>query len=103
MEWSIHVGSSADLAGDLVLERFANESGAVKRLSAAFGNVRFDRCAYGTEFCEHLIPGLDPLCETYTAARDRRLAFTFLTPYVSEAGISKLRPLLRCLQELGPA
>jgi hypothetical protein len=103
MEWSIHVGAAAELGDDLVLERFANQNSSVKRLSAAFGNVRFDRCAYGTEFCEHLIPGLDSLRQTYIAARERGLGFTFLTPYVSEAGISKLRPLLNCLQQLGAA
>jgi hypothetical protein len=107
MDWSIHVGTAAELRADLALEGFRDQNGAAgtaaRRLSAAFDNARFGRCAYGTEFCEHLIPDLGSLRETYIAARVRGLDFTFLTPYVSEAGINKLRQLLDCLQQLGPA
>jgi hypothetical protein len=103
MEWSLHIGCAADLGHDLSLDRFADENGPARQVAAAFENARFDRCAFGSEFCEHLIPGVDALRETFVAAQTRGLNFTFLTPYVSDAGIGKLRPLFACLTELGGA
>jgi hypothetical protein len=103
MEWSLHIGRVGDLHDDLSLDWFASASDAVRQVAAAFGNVRFDRCAFGSEFCEHRIPGVDALREAFVAARSRGLNFTLLTPYVSDAGMGKLRPLFACLTELGGA
>jgi hypothetical protein len=52
--------------------------------------VRFTRIAYGTEFCENLIPSRDSL--RAVAASGRPL--TFLTPYAGDEGIANIRALL---------
>jgi hypothetical protein len=64
-----------------------------------FGEVRFTRCAYGNEFCEHLIPAPDQLKAVMTAAREREMGLTVLTPYVSDTGIELLKPLFEMLSD----
>jgi len=108
MQWCIHIAGAADLSGDLTLDRFAllqHSSGlgrAVRRAAELvrkhFGTVSFTRCACGNEFCEHLLPSAHSLETAISAARARGLQFTFLTPYVSNAGIA----VLRALFALGP-
>ena len=111
MEWSLHIKGASDLEGDLGLERLAAlETSALLRpfpeLAARlirdhFGAVRFTRCAFGNEFCEHLLPSPDPLAAALAAARSRGMAFTLLTPYVSDRGIDELRRLLGAFDEDG--
>src|SRR5437867_11785146 len=103
MQWCIHIAGPADLSGDLTLDRFASLQrgsalGPIVRRTAElihqrFGPVQFTRCAFGNEFCEHLLPSAESLAAAVSAARVRGLQFTFLTPYVSDAGIRRLRPL----------
>lgn len=106
MEWSVHIRSAADLNGDLSLDRLAAletsprmepYAALAARLARETGGVRFTRCAFGTEFCENLLPDRTALEVTRRAALDRGLQFTLLTPYVSDAGIAKLRELFRVL------
>jgi len=104
MEWSLHIAGTSDLEGDLTLDRVSAWEPSAKlqpvaRLAAqAVGKVEFSRCAYGTEFCEHLLPSSDGLAEVARAVRERGLGFTFLTPYVSNAGIAQLRRLLERME-----
>src|SRR5262245_9956364 len=103
MQWCIHIGGATELCGDLTLDRFASlqrgcgQAPAVRRTCALsgqrFGPVQFTRCAFGNEFCEHLLPSAESLAAAVSAARVRGLQFTFLTPYVSDAGIRQLRAL----------
>jgi hypothetical protein len=103
MQWCIHIGGAADLSGDLTLERFAalqcgtGLSPAVRRTAELirehFGTVNFTRCAFGNEFCEHLLPSAESLAAAISAAGARSLQFTFLTPYVTNTGIAELRTL----------
>src|SRR5262249_1949978 len=58
-------------------------------------------CAFGTEFCEHLVPRASALESAINAARSRHLAFTLLTPYVSNQGIAALQPLFDLLAKNG--
>jgi len=64
-----------------------------------FGSVSFSRCVYGNEFCEHLIPSAERLEDVIRAARDHGMALTFVTPYVSDAGIEALRRLFETLSQ----
>lgn len=109
MEWCLHIKGADDLKGELSLERIAAfESSAIIQPHIAltarlvreyFGEVSFTGCAFGNEFCEHLIPSPAALEAAISAARSRNLRFTFLTPYVSNAGIAELRPLLDLLSK----
>jgi hypothetical protein len=57
-------------------------------------NGDFSRIYYGTEFCERLLPSPTELRTVIDFVRDNGLAFTFVTPYVTETGLKKLRGLL---------
>jgi hypothetical protein len=105
MEWCVHVAGPADLNGALNLEHSAlfESSTRIPRvaplLTALFGNVTFTRCAFGTEFCENLLPEPEALEATVARARDRGLAFTLLTPYVSDRGIARLKRLFALVDD----
>ncbi len=111
MEWCLHIGDTNDLRGDLSLERIAalERSSTIQpyfalatRLMAEyFGEVEFSRCVFGNEFCEHLLSSPASLSPILSAARNHNLNFTFLTPYVSNAGIAQLRPLFQLLDRHG--
>jgi hypothetical protein len=87
MEWSLHIATPEDLTRDASLP---------DELAAIFGNARFTRIAYGTEFCEHLLPSHDSVRAVVTVGRP----LTFLTPYAGNEGIVQIRALL---PELPPA
>ena len=59
--------------------------------------VRFTRCAFGTEFCENLLPSACALEVVRSAAADRGIGFTFLTPYVGNGGLRRVAELLPLL------
>ena len=113
MEWAIHIASSGDARAELCpeeIDRFEPGAAlsptvrlAAKLIGEYFGPVRFTRCVYGNEFCEHLIPDRELLKQSLAAACERGLRFTLLTPYVSDAGIDALRPLLDLLDREGDA
>jgi len=109
MQWCVHIAGASDLSGDLTLDRFASlQRGgalglAVRRtaelIGRNFGSVRFTRCAFGNEFCEHLLPSAESMAASASAAHARGLQFTFLTPYVSDAGIRQLRALFQAVPD----
>jgi hypothetical protein len=86
MEWSLHIRGTDDLRQPAALS---------PDLARHFGNVEFTRFAYGTEFCENLLPTPEALREVARAAPK----LTFLTPYVSDRGISNLRELFAVLDD----
>jgi len=59
----------------------------------------FTRLYFGQEFCEHLLPTLQELESALAFARQQGMAFTLVTPYVTDEGIEKVRQLLSYLQE----
>jgi len=111
MDWSIHVSNAAEISSDLsALDRGRFDSGPKlaplveftwRLIGEYFGAVGFSRCAYGNEFCEHLIPSPQQLEAVLGAAREREMSLTLLTPYVSDAGIESLKPLFEMLGESG--
>jgi len=57
----------------------------------------FDRLYFGNEFCEKLIPDRDTLERWYGLSKKKKKAFTFVTPFVTDAGLDKLGPLFSFL------
>ena len=49
-----------------------------------------DRLYWGTEFCRDLIPPIEDTISMMVFASNRRLGFTFVTPYVDEEGLQRL-------------
>jgi hypothetical protein len=111
MEWSLHIAGADDLEGELTLNRIsAWERSATIRpigeraarlIAEGIGDIVFTHCTFGTEFCENLIPSSVALASAIQAAQSQGLAFTLLTPYVSNAGLAALRPLLDVLANHG--
>lgn len=109
MDWSIHVSNAAEVKSNLsALETASFDTGSKlvpvveltwRLIEEYFGVVRFTRCAYGNEFCEHLIPSPRRLEAVLTAAGGREMSLTLLTPYVSNAGIELLKPLFEMISE----
>jgi len=109
MEWAIHVRDRGEIGARLSLtevDRFdagaklhPSVALAAKLIEEYFGEVAFSRCVYGNEFCEHLIPERERLEEVLAAAHEQDLNLTLVTPYVSDAGIALLHPLLDLLNE----
>jgi len=50
----------------------------------------FSRLYFGNEFCEKLIPGQSELEEALSCAASRGVPFTYVTPYVTDRGLSTL-------------
>lgn len=109
MEWSLHTRGPADVARELnPLKPHNSDCGSkiepvltttLKLMDQYFGTVSFDRCVYGNEFCEHLIPSRHRLEAMIRAADQHGMALTFLTPYVTDHGIEVLRPLFELLSD----
>jgi hypothetical protein len=87
---AVHAGSKLEPVVDLTL----------RLIDDYFGPINFARCVYGNEFCEHLIPSTRRVEAIVQALRDRGMALTFVTPYVSDSGIDALRPLFEFLSEI---
>lgn len=72
-----------------------------------FGNLRrlkqnhffkgYGRIYFGNEFCQRLIPGPEEVKQAVSFAGRRKLRFTLVTPYVTNAGLKKLSDILRTL------
>jgi hypothetical protein len=61
-------------------------------------NHGYGRLYYGNEFCERLIPSLQDLNRILDYVQKRRLDFSFVTPYVTNIGLGKLRVLFGFLK-----
>ena len=62
-------------------------------------NPDFKRVHFGVEFCERLLPTENEFRETQAEVAGRGLAFTLVTPYVTEDGLQKVRNLLKLLPD----
>lgn len=56
-----------------------------------------DRIYFGNEFCENLIPTIVGLKNSYFFTKSQCKKFTFVTPFVTNAGLIKLESLLNFL------
>lgn len=90
MEWSLHIRDAGDLRRSIA---------PVPEIARHFGEVRFTRFAFGTEFCENLLPSEEAVRGVVAGVAREASALTFLTPYVSDRGIGRLRKLFALLPE----
>lgn len=107
----MHIKEARELHDGLSLDRVATVAKSdllrssltltAQLISEHFGDIQFTRCAFGNEFCEHLLPSPAALAAAINAAQSRDLSFTFLTPYVSNQGIAALKPLFDVLAQHG--
>jgi hypothetical protein len=54
----------------------------------------FDRIYFGAEFCARLLPSIDDVRYAQALARHREIAFTLVTPYVTDPDLPKVKGLL---------
>jgi hypothetical protein len=79
------------------------DGGGVKRLLAdRLTRDALERVYFGVEFCHRLIPDPEPLREAFRRTRDAGLAFSFVTPPVTDPGIDTLRARIALLREEAP-
>ncbi len=62
----------------------------------------FTRLYFGMEFCERLLPSPAQLKRALTFAGDNSLAFTLVTPYVTDKGLTQVEKLVSMLCALRP-
>jgi hypothetical protein len=70
-----------------------------QKANLSYLNPDFKRVHFGVEFCERLLPLKTELQETLAEVSGHNLAFTFVTPYVTEDGLQKVRGLLKLLPD----
>ncbi len=105
MEWAVQVRGIREVseighANGHPGQRGSPDPGHVESvvvIKELFGRMAFSRIYFGNEFCQHLIPSPSSLSKMYSAARAKGLTFTLLTPYVTDEGIERLRPLFEFL------
>lgn len=59
---------------------------------------KYTRVYYGNEFCERLIPSLQDLKEILSYIKMARLDFSFVSPYVTNIGLGRLKELFEFLK-----
>ncbi len=62
----------------------------------------FSRIYFGCEFCQRLLPSVKKLEQVLDFASEKSLGFTFITPYVTNEGLKKLRALLKVIENNKP-
>ena len=67
-----------------------------------YWNGDFTRLYFGMEFCERLLPSPSQLKKALDFTQKNHLAFTLVTPYVTESGLNKVEKLITLLSELEP-
>ncbi len=61
----------------------------------------YARLYFGIEFCERLLPTQEELSRALDAAAQRSMAFTFVTPFLTDAGMEKAEALIAFLRGTG--
>jgi hypothetical protein len=66
-----------------------------------YADNSYSRLYYGNEFCERLIPSVGELQQVLSYVNKKKLNFSLATPYVTDYGLQKLRPLFELMREDG--
>ena len=61
----------------------------------------YTRLYYGNEFCQRLLPSVSEVKMAVGLARARKVDFSLVTPYVTDAGLERLRKLFSFLSGTG--
>jgi len=117
MEWVILLKEPEDLHR---LEEFADPKRALqeepdekdpldpyrklfyRQASRYLDRIPFTRVYFGNEFCQHLIPSLGKLKRVYGVCQKKGVSLSLLTPYVTDKGIQRLKPLFNFLRASAP-
>lgn len=71
-----------------------------------FGELKPTRLYFGSEFCQYRLPQEREMLQAYDYAVSNQLSFTLVTPYLPQAGLQKLKLLIKSLtshmEELNP-
>lgn len=62
----------------------------------------FSRIYFGNEFCERLLPSTKDLNHALDFTLEKKIGFTFVTPYVTDFGLKKLKRLLQDILKKKP-
>ncbi len=62
----------------------------------------FSRLYFGNEFCQRLIPSHKELGQVMDFAREHDIAFSLVTPYVTNEGLKKWQTLIEKVAEVNP-
>ncbi|MEC1778064.1 hypothetical protein [Schinkia azotoformans] len=68
-------------------------------LQSFYESPTFTRLYVGSEFCQYRLPKVHDLVRTYHKAVKSGFLFTFVTPYITQAGMVQLKQLLAVLHE----
>ncbi|MCK5494757.1 MAG: hypothetical protein KAJ14_16735, partial [Candidatus Omnitrophica bacterium] len=60
-------------------------------------NGDFSRLYFGIEFCQNLIPSIEDVTVILKFIFERKIELTFVTPYLTNKGMGKIKPLLNYL------
>jgi hypothetical protein len=112
LEEGLRNSDSFDIPQFIFASMFGNDPGAqeyIGNLVAAewlenylAAGHKVTRLYYGQEFCEYLIPSLANMESAWAFARDSGLQFTYVTGYVTDAGLAVTRRNLEWLAEHAP-
>jgi hypothetical protein len=67
-----------------------------------YWNREFSRLYFGMEFCERLLPSASQLKKALDFSQENGLDFTFVTPYVTDSGVTKVEKLIQIVSESLP-
>jgi hypothetical protein len=73
-----------------------------KKQNLKYWNKKFTRLYFGNEFCQRLIPTIEDLDHVINFVKKNNVRLSFVTPYATDEGISKLEPLLELLNKKLP-
>jgi len=62
-------------------------------------NPEYERVYFGNEFCERLIPDKTQIKKVLDFVKEKKVNFTFVTPYVTDESVSKLKNLFHYLSK----
>ncbi len=60
--------------------------------------LKFERIYFGVEFCEKKIPSVKELAKVVELCQQNNVKFSFVTPYVTDFGIERIKKAIKILQ-----
>jgi hypothetical protein len=59
-----------------------------------YATQEYSRLYFGIEFCQNLIPSAEDLSSVLKFVSEKKMKFTFVTPFLTNEGMGKIKPLL---------
>lgn len=73
-----------------------------KSKNLKYFNAHFTRLYFGNEFCQRLIPSAQDINQVMDFVRERHIAFSLVTPYVTNEGLRKWKEVIERVLEENP-